>query len=196
MHTLIVDNYDSYTYNLFQLIADVVGEKPTVVQNDELSWTQIQQLEFDNVVISPGPGTPTAAEDLGVCAEVLMKCQKPVLGVCLGHQGIGWAAGADVVRAPEPMHGRISKITHDDELFAGIPQGFSAVRYHSLALATPLPSALRAIAWSDDGVLMGVRRTDKPQWGVQYHPEAVCSQYGEQLVANFMALTGDRLAVA
>ncbi|HET8815116.1 MAG TPA: gamma-glutamyl-gamma-aminobutyrate hydrolase family protein, partial [Solirubrobacterales bacterium] len=192
MLTLLIDNYDSFTYNLFQLLAEVNGREPLVVRNDEASWAELAELGFDNVVISPGPGRPEEARDFGVCAEALRRCEKPLLGVCLGLQGIGAAEGGEVRRAPEPMHGRIVEVEHDGSpLFAGIPSPFAAVRYHSLALARPLPPSLREIA-SCDGVPMAVEHRSRPQWGVQFHPESVATEDGERLLNNFRDLTPQR----
>src|SRR5690349_17344982 len=189
MRTLLIDNYDSFTYNLFQLLAEVNGSEPIVVRNDAASWPELERLEFDNVVISPGPGRPDQAADFGVCAEAIRRCDKPLLGVCLGLQGIGWLEGGRVERAPEPMHGRVVEVHHDGTgLFAGIPSPFQATRYHSLALAAPLPSALRQTA-TCAGVTMAVEHSDRPQWGVQFHPESIATEHGKQLLANFRDLT-------
>lgn len=190
MRTLIVDNYDSYTFNLFQLIAEVNGQEPLVVRNDELSWRQLARLRVDNIVVSPGPGTPARASDFGVCGDVLRYARVAVLGVCLGHQGLVHVYGGRIAHAPEVMHGRLSAIYHDESaLFAGVPQGFLAVRYHSLVAAEPLPVALRKVAWSADGVVMAVAHLRRPQWGVQFHPESICTQFGARILANFRDLT-------
>jgi len=190
MRTLLVDNYDSYTYNLLQLIAAVNGTEPVVVLNDASEWVDIDLAEFDNIVISPGPGHPGRSRDFGRCTEVLAQARIPTLGVCLGHQGIGLVAGAEVLRAPRARHGHLSPIRHDgSELFTGIPQGFTAVRYHSLCLREPLPDGLRATAWSEDGVIMAVRHERRRQWGVQFHPESVATEWGHRLLANFAAQT-------
>jgi para-aminobenzoate synthetase len=193
MRTLLIDNYDSFTYNLFQLLAEVNGREPVVVHNDAASWPELERVDFDNVVISPGPGRPDRAADFGVCAEAIRSCEKPLLGVCLGLQGIGWLEGGRVERAPEPMHGRVVAVEHDGSpLFAGIPTPFKATRYHSLALAAPLPSALRQTA-SCDGVPMAVEHRDRPQWGVQFHPESIATEHGKRLLANFRDLSGSSL---
>jgi para-aminobenzoate synthetase len=189
MRTLLIDNYDSFTYNLFQLLAEVNGVEPLVVRNDEASWEELTRRGFDNVVISPGPGRPDVEADFGVCAEVIRSCERPLLGVCLGLQGIGWVEGGEIRRAPEPMHGRLSAVHHDGSpLFAGIPSPFQAVRYHSLALAQPLPPSLREIA-SSDGVPMAIEHRTRPQWGVQFHPESIATEQGKRLLANFRDLT-------
>jgi len=189
MRTLLIDNYDSFTFNLFQLLAEVNGVEPIVVRNDEASWDELERLEFDNVVISPGPGRPDGESDFGVCAEAIRRCEKPVLGVCLGHQGIGWVEGGEVKAAPEPMHGRVVEIEHDrSALFAGIPSPFQATRYHSLALAHPLPPSLRETATAE-GVPMAIEHRARPQWGVQFHPESIATEHGKRLLENFRDLT-------
>ncbi|HET6571175.1 MAG TPA: aminodeoxychorismate synthase component I [Solirubrobacterales bacterium] len=196
MKTLLIDNYDSFTYNLFQLLAEVNGEEPLVVSNDEAGWYELVRLDYDNIVISPGPGQPHRGRDFGICSLVIRETRRPLLGVCLGHQGIGGAHRANVVPAPEPMHGRISTVRHDGSpLFAGIPREFAAVRYHSLCVAQPLPNELRGTAWTSDGVLMALEHRARPLWGVQFHPESVCTEHGRRLLGNFRDLTamrGDR----
>ena len=189
MQTLLIDNYDSFTFNLFQLLAEVNGVEPTVVRNDEATWDELARLEFDNVVISPGPGRPEVESDFGVCAAAIRRCEKPLLGVCLGLQGIGWVEGGEVAQAPEPMHGRVVEIEHDGSpLFHGIPSPFEATRYHSLALAHPLPPTLREIA-SCGGVPMAIENRTRPQWGVQFHPESIATEHGKRLLENFRDLT-------
>jgi para-aminobenzoate synthetase len=190
MKTLLIDNYDSFTYNLFQLLAEANGVEPIVVRNDEASWDELARLDFDNILVSPGPGRPDREADFGVCGEAIRRAEAPLLGVCLGHQGLGWATGGEVVHAPEVMHGRLSAVLHDSSpLFAGIPREFQAVRYHSLCLRQPLSDELKPIAWTSDGVLMAVEHTRRPQWGVQFHPESICTEYGRRLLANFRDLT-------
>jgi para-aminobenzoate synthetase len=194
MKTLLIYNYDSFTYNLFQLLAEANGDEPIVVRNDEASWEELSKLEFDNVVVSPGPGRPDRVEDFGVCGQAIEEAEVPLLGVCLGHQGLGWKSGAQVVHAPEPMHGRVSAVLHEDSpLFAGIPREFQAVRYHSLCVEQ-LPDELEPIAWTSDGVLMAVAHRSRPRWGVQFHPESISTEYGRKLLANFRDLTAAHLA--
>jgi para-aminobenzoate synthetase len=190
MRTLLIDNYDSFTFNLFQLLAGVNREDPIVVRNDEATWDELSRLDFDNIVISPGPGRPEHGKDFGVCGDAIEAAEVPLLGVCLGHQGLAHFSGGTVVHAPEVMHGRLSAIFHDESpLYAAIPQGFQAVRYHSLCAARPLPECLEVTAWSGDGVVMGVAHRERPLWGVQFHPESICTNDGRQLVQNFRDLT-------
>lgn len=197
MKTLLIDNYDSFTYNLFQLLAEANGDEPIVVRNDEMDWDELRELEFDNILISPGPGRPDREGDFGVCADAIRRSEVPLLGVCLGHQGLGWANGATVDNAPEIMHGRLSAVLHEGSpLFEGIPREFQAVRYHSLCVAQPLPEELEPIAWTSDGVLMAAAHRDRPQWGVQFHPESICSEYGRRLLANFRDLTAEHSGTA
>ncbi|MBS2962373.1 aminodeoxychorismate synthase component I [Actinocrinis puniceicyclus] len=182
---LLVDNYDSYTYNLFNLLAQVNGADPIVLRNDDPRVPQAA-ADADCVVVSPGPGDPRLAADFGACARLVSSGRVPLLGVCLGHQGIGSEHGAQVGPAPRARHGYVSRIKHDGSaLFRGIPQGFAAVRYHSLCIAEPLPDHLEPLARSEDGVLMALRHRELPLWGVQFHPESVLTQYGAKLLANF-----------
>lgn len=191
MRTLIIDNYDSFTFNLYQFIAEVTDELPIVVRNDSITWSEISQLDFDNIVISPGPGRVEVPRDFGVCATAILESTVPVLGVCLGHQGISHFFGGTVDYAAEVMHGRLSDVNHTgQDIFRDIPSPFSVVRYHSLTVAE-LPEELEGIAWTADGILMGVRHRRKPIWGVQFHPESILTEHGLQLIRNFMALTAE-----
>ncbi|KOV79941.1 aminodeoxychorismate synthase component I [Nocardia sp. NRRL S-836] len=194
MRTLLIDNYDSFTFNLFQHLAQVNGAEPVVVHNDDPRFRLAALRSFDNVVISPGPGRPGNPADFGVCRAVIEHAEIPLLGVCLGHQGLCLSYGATVGPAPVPRHGIVSPVRHTGvDVFAGLPSPLDVVRYHSLAV-TDLPSSLEAVAWSDDGVLMGVRALDRPAWGVQFHPESICTESGRDLLANFAALTPTRSA--
>jgi para-aminobenzoate synthetase len=189
MRTLIIDNFDSFTFNLAHLVATDTGCDPVVIRNDEPGWTAADVGAFDNVVISPGPGHPDRPGDFGLCAQVIRETSTPLLGVCLGYQGISSVLGGTVDTAPEPVHGRRSPILHTQrELFAGIPSPFSAVRYHSLAV-TSLPDDLEAVGWTPDGILMALRHRSRPMWGVQFHPESVGTAHGRRLLHNFAKLT-------
>lgn len=195
MRTLLIDNHDSYTYNLFHQLVEVSGTAPTVVVND-VEPADLDLDGYDAVVLSPGAGDPRRSRDFGVCADVLRKASVPVLGVCLGHQGIAVAEGAEVVRAPEARHGHLSRVRHGgDALFDGMPAEFDAVRYHSLCVAEPLPPELEALAWAEDDVLMALRHRTLPRWGVQFHPESIETELGTLLLRNFHRLTRDDRAV-
>jgi para-aminobenzoate synthetase len=183
VRVLLIDNHDSFTFNLFQLIAELVGVEPVVVTND----APLPRGDFDRVVISPGPGTPARDRDLGSSRAAVRAPRAPTLGVCLGHQAIAHEHGGAVVHAPEPVHGRASAIYHAaNGLFRGVPQGFAAVRYHSLVVAQPLPPSLERIAWTDDGLVMALRHRTLPLWGVQFHPESIGSEQGATIIQNFL----------
>ncbi|MEI6728338.1 MAG: aminodeoxychorismate/anthranilate synthase component II [bacterium] len=198
MKVLIIDNYDSFTYNLYQYLGEILedtGEsfKLDVVRNDELSLEQIKNLNYDRVVISPGPGDPSDKAYFGVCAEVILELGKtvPVFGVCLGMQGICHYFGGQVVRAKLPMHGKTSKIQHDGKgVFANLPQNLEVMRYHSL-VANPdnLPDTLKISAWveSDFGKeIMGLRHKQYPIEGIQFHPESFATEGGMEMLRNFL----------
>ncbi|MDX2917323.1 MULTISPECIES: aminodeoxychorismate synthase component I [Streptomyces] len=195
MRILLVDNYDSYSYNLLQLIASVTGTEPDVVSNDDPVLLSPDLAGYDALVVSPGPGHPGVPGDFGHLTGLLARSRLPILGVCLGHQGLALAGEARVERAWEPRHGWLSPVRHRGrELFAGIPQHFTGVRYHSLAVREPLPPELEATAWAEDGVVMGLRHRSLPRWGVQFHPESACTEHGDRLIANFVRLAGDHAA--
>jgi anthranilate synthase/aminodeoxychorismate synthase-like glutamine amidotransferase len=181
---IVVDHHDSYTWNLVHLVAQVTGVLPRVVQHDEVAAEDV--LRHSHVVLSPGPGHPASPVDFAVGTAVLRAATRPVLGVCLGMQGLVTAYGGTVARL-DPAHGEVARIRHDGAgVFAGVPQGFAAVRYHSLG-AVDLPRDLVATAWSEDGVVMGVRHVDLPLEGVQFHPESILSEQGEALIRNFLS---------
>lgn len=189
MRTILIDNYDSYSYNLFQLMAATFGEDPLVLPNDSPRWAELDLTEFHAAVISPGPGTPEVPTDRGLALQQIADADLPVLGVCFGHQALGWLCGAPVVAAPRPRHGHLESIQHTGaELFHGLPQDFVAVRYHSLCVADPLPDELEATAWAGDEVIMAMRHRQRPWWGVQFHPESVATEHGAALLANFAQL--------
>ncbi len=191
MKLLLIDNYDSFTYNLFHQLARVSGCLPRVAHHDAIDLAEIHAYGPDLIVISPGPGRPERPSDFGICAAVLAESRWPVLGVCLGYQGLAWHHGARVDFAPQVMHGRLSHIRHDGSgLFAGLPQAFEVVRYHSLVVAEPLPPELEALAWAEDGVLMALRHRQLPRFGIQFHPESICTEHGDRLIANALALAG------
>jgi len=194
MRTLLVDNHDSYTYNVFHLLAAASGEEPVVVNNDAVSWRVLSRSKFDAFVLSPGPGRPERWHDFGVCRDILRYSEVPVLGICLGHQGIGNLLDGDVAGAPQPMHGRLSHVRHRGTgIFAGVPQDFSVVRYHSLAITGPVGPEGHVVAWADDGVVMGVEHDTRPMWGVQFHPESIATEFGDRIARNFFELA-DRSA--
>ncbi|XP_028782215.1 LOW QUALITY PROTEIN: aminodeoxychorismate synthase, chloroplastic-like, partial [Neltuma alba] len=251
--TLLIDNYDSYTYNIYQALSVVNGVPPVVVRNDDLTWEELcyylyEENAFDNIVISPGPGSPACPKDIGICLQLLLKCWDiPILGVCLGHQALGFVHGAQVVHAPEPIHGRCSELEHNGcELFHEIPSGrnsgFKVVRYHSLVIdPESLPQELIPIAWTDSAgtllrskesnntnpseaptkgsmfadsvsaevenrssnlsshygptkgtrVLMGIKHSTRPHYGLQFHPESIATSHGTQIFKNFREITYD-----
>ena len=187
MKVLLLDNYDSFTYNLAQYLGEL-GHAPVVRRNDEITIGEVEAMQPDRIVISPGPGRP---EDAGITVEVIRRLgtSVPVLGVCLGHQGIGYAFGGDVVRAPVLMHGKVSSIQHDGRgVFAGVSQPFVAGRYHSLIVADPPPDALEITARTDEGIIMGLRHREWPVHGVQFHPESVLTGEGMKILRNFLEL--------
>ncbi|HVW45474.1 MAG TPA: aminodeoxychorismate synthase component I [Solirubrobacterales bacterium] len=189
MRTLLVDNHDSYTYNVFHLLAAASGEEPVVVNNDAVSWRVLSRARFDAFVLSPGPGRPERWHDFGVCRDILRYSEVPVLGICLGHQGIGNLLEGGVASAPQPMHGRLSHVRHRGTgIFAGVPQDFAVVRYHSLAITGPVGPEGHVVAWADDGVVMGVEHDSRPMWGVQFHPESIATEFGDRIARNFFEL--------
>ena len=191
---LVVDNYDSFVFNLVQYLAQL-GADVVVRRNDEVTVAEVDELGVDGVLLSPGPGRP---EDAGVCVELIRSRGEslPILGVCLGHQAIAVAYGGSVVRAPELLHGKVSDVTHDGAgVLHGLPDPFVATRYHSLAVdPESLPPELDVTARSTSGVVMGLRHRDLPVEGVQFHPESVLTQGGHQLLANWLRTCGDATA--
>ncbi len=193
---LVIDNYDSFTYNLVHYL-DELGAEPEVYRNDALTVAQALALAPEAVVLSPGPCTPNEA---GVCLDLIRQAPQglAILGVCLGHQAIGQAFGGDVVRAKSLMHGKTSAIRHAGRgVFGGLADGFIATRYHSLAVErTTLPECLEVTAWTDDGEIMGLSHRTRPIHGVQFHPESILTQGGHALLGNFLDLAGVRRLAA
>jgi len=189
---LVVDNYDSFTYNLVHYLAEL-GAETRVVRNDDLTAVEAFALKPEAVLLSPGPCSPNEA---GVCLPILESAPEdlPILGVCLGHQAIGQAFGGEVVRAMSLMHGKTSPIEHEGtSLFKGLPSPFVATRYHSLAVErSNLPEALEVTAWTADGQIMGLRHRERPIHGVQFHPESIATEHGHAMLANFLDLAGVR----
>jgi anthranilate synthase component 2 len=185
---LVIDNYDSFTFNLVQYFGQL-GVEQRVFRNDEISVEQALALKPERVMISPGPCSPTEA---GVSCDIIKAFAGvcPVLGVCLGHQAIGQVYGGKVVRAPNLMHGKTSPVFHDgQDLFRGMPNPFAATRYHSLVVDRPsLPDCLQVTAWTEDGLVMGLRHRTLPVWGVQFHPESYVTEKGIDILANFLRL--------
>ena len=183
---LMIDNYDSFTYNLVQYLGEL-GADVRVVRNDAIALDDVAALAPSGIVISPGPCTPAEA---GISVPLIRRFagEIPILGVCLGHQAIGQAFGGTIVRARHVMHGKLSPVAHDGAgVFAGLPSPFQATRYHSLAIdAASLPAALAVTATTDDGEIMGVRHRELPVFGVQFHPEAILTEHGKRLLANFL----------
>ncbi|HEY9805538.1 MAG TPA: aminodeoxychorismate/anthranilate synthase component II [Candidatus Obscuribacterales bacterium] len=196
---LVIDNYDSFTYNLVQYLGELGAELPIaaevqVYRNDKISLEQVQQLQPDGVVISPGPGRP---EDAGISLELIRQLGPtlPILGVCLGHQSIGQVFGGNIVRAPELMHGKTSQVHHQGVgVFRGLANPLTATRYHSLVIEPQTcPDVLEVTAWVEDGTIMGVRHRNYPHIeGVQFHPESILTQSGKQMLRNFLLSVGDR----
>ncbi|HEY1876105.1 MAG TPA: aminodeoxychorismate/anthranilate synthase component II [Rhizomicrobium sp.] len=185
---LLIDNYDSFTYNLFHYLGEL-GAEVKVVRNDEITADQALTLRPEGIVLSPGPCTPNEA---GICLEVIKKAdgRMPILGVCLGHQAIGQVYGGRIVRAPEPMHGKLSRIHHTGKsVFRGLNNDFLATRYHSLTIDPPsVPGSLEVTATSEDGVIQGVMHKTHPVHGVQFHPESIASENGHVLLGNFLQI--------
>lgn len=187
---ILIDNYDSFTYNLVHFLGEL-GAPSVVHRNDKISVAEVLALKPSAIVLSPGPCTPNEA---GVCLDLIARAGPtiPILGVCLGHQSIGQAYGGKVIRAPEPMHGKLSKIRHTDQgVFAGLPHEFQITRYHSLIVErASLPECLEVTAETEDGLIMGLQHKSHPVHGVQFHPESIASEQGHALLANFLKLAG------
>jgi anthranilate synthase component 2 len=185
----MIDNYDSFTYNLVQYLREL-GEEVVVYRNDKITLAEIEKLQPQRLVVSPGPCSPNEA-GISVSAIKHFAGQLPILGVCLGHQSIGQAYGGRIVRAERLMHGKTSPIFHDGrELFAGLPDPFDATRYHSLLVErSTLPECLEITAWTEEGEIMGMRHLDLPVWGMQFHPESILTVTGMDMLKNFLEMT-------
>jgi anthranilate synthase component 2 len=195
---LVIDNYDSFTYNLVQELAEL-GAQPTAVRNDAWTLDQVREFAPDGIVISPGPGSPENARDIGISNDVIRELgpRVPLLGVCLGHQCIGYVFGARIVRAPELLHGKTSQIYHRGEgVLDGLPIPFEATRYHSLIVErASLPHELKVTAETHDEIVMGMRHREYPIEGVQFHPESVLTTEGMRLLRNFLKLCAEPVSV-
>jgi anthranilate synthase/aminodeoxychorismate synthase-like glutamine amidotransferase len=183
---LVIDNYDSFTYNLVQHLGEL-GQNLRVFRNDKINIAGIKRLKPDRIVISPGPGRP---EDAGISCQLIKEFtgKVPILGVCLGHQCLGFAFGAKIIQADRLMHGKTSMIYHNQKgIFKGIPNPFEATRYHSLIVSgRNLPSELEVVAWTKDDEIMGLKHKDYPVWGVQFHPESILTKAGKDILKNFL----------
>ncbi|SFH97941.1 anthranilate synthase component II [Albimonas pacifica] len=188
---LLIDNYDSFTWNLVHYVGEL-GVETKVIRNDDMSAAEALALKPAAVMLSPGPCDPDRA---GICLDMVAACaaaRMPLFGVCLGHQTIGQSFGGRVLRCHEILHGKTSAVSHTGEgIFAGVPQGFTATRYHSLVVERQtLPSVLQATAWTEDGTIMGLSHRELPIHGVQFHPESIASEHGRTILANFLSLAG------
>jgi anthranilate synthase/aminodeoxychorismate synthase-like glutamine amidotransferase len=193
---LLIDNYDSFTFNLVHFFGDL-GATCVVRRNDTLTPNEALAMQPEAIVLSPGPCTPTEA---GICLDLVNAAagKIPMLGVCLGHQAIGQAFGGDVIRGPAPVHGKTSPVHHlDSDIFAGIPNPFTATRYHSLIVAAEtLPGTLQATAWTEQKIIMGMRHKTYPIFGVQFHPESIATSHGHEILENFLDIVRGRNARA
>ncbi len=188
MSILVIDNYDSFTFNLVQYLGEL-GETPMVYRNDQINTDEIRELAPARILISPGPCTP---DDAGISMEVIRQFsgKLPIFGVCLGHQSMAQVFGGSVIRAPRLMHGKTSPIEHHgQDIFASLPSPFIATRYHSLIVDEPLPDCLIRTAWTAEGELMGLRHKEHPTFGVQFHPESILTEHGHQILKNFLEVS-------
>ncbi len=183
---LLIDNYDSFTYNLYQYIGEIEKDVK-VVRNDKITVDQVKEMKPNKIVISPGPGRP---ENVGVCVDLIKRIKDiPILGICLGHQAIGYAYGGKIIHAPEIKHGKTSKIIHENRyIFENVKNPFIAMRYHSLIIErSTIPKTLVITAQTDDGIVMGIRHKTYPVYGLQFHPESIMTEYGKQMIENFIS---------
>ncbi len=187
---VMIDNYDSFTYNLVHYLGEL-GAEMRVIRNDALSVAEIMEMQPDGIVVSPGPCTPNEAGISVDLVKAALESDTPLLGVCLGHQSIGQALGASIVRSPAILHGKTSKVSHENRsVFKDLPTPFTATRYHSLTIdPDTVPDSLAVTAVADDGVIMGVEHRSKPVFGVQFHPESIATEHGHRLLDNFLSYT-------
>ena len=188
MSILVIDNYDSFTFNLVQYLGEL-GETPIIYRNDQINIDEIRELAPARILISPGPCTP---DDAGISMQVIRQFsgKLPIFGVCLGHQSMAQVFGGSVIRAPRLMHGKTSPIEHNGQgIFTGLPNPFIATRYHSLIVDEPLPDCLLRTAWTAEGELMGLRHKEHPTFGVQFHPESILTEHGHQMLKNFLEVS-------
>lgn len=188
MSILVIDNYDSFTFNLVQYLGEL-GETPIIYRNDQISVDEIRKLAPARILISPGPCTP---DDAGISMQVIrhFSGKVPIFGVCLGHQSMAQVFGGSVIRAPRLMHGKTSPIEHNGQgIFTDLPSPFIATRYHSLIVDEPLPDCLLRTAWTAEGELMGLRHREHPTFGVQFHPESILTEHGHQMLKNFLKVS-------
>jgi len=190
MKVVIIDNYDSFTYNLYQQIGTLTGVRPDVFRNDEITLPELERLRPTHIVLSPGPGHPSNPRDFGVCRDVITESFEniPVLGICLGHQGIIAHLGGKVVHAPTIVHGKMHTIEHSNKgLFEQLPKPLKVMRYHSLiGERSSLPESLRVTAWTSDQLIMAIQHKERPLFGLQFHPESVGTPDGDLLIRNFL----------
>ncbi|MFX0094022.1 MAG: anthranilate synthase component II [Candidatus Hodarchaeota archaeon] len=192
MNGLLIDNYDSFTYNLYQYLGELSSGTIDVVRNDQIAQENLEDANYDYFVLSPGPGHPGNLRDFGICASILQTLARftPTLGVCLGHQGIGYYYGANIIQCPYLMHGKTSFITHDGSgIFQGLPKLLSVARYHSLAIdPLTVPECLEVTAKTFDGTIMAIRHKKYPIVGIQFHPESILTKEGKKILTNFLDL--------
>jgi len=192
MKGLLVDNYDSFTYNLYQYLGEINSGTIEVQRNDQITLDELNKMKYDYFVLSPGPGHPAKERDFGICTDIIQNLgkSKPILGICLGHQGIGYQYGAKIKRTPYPLHGKTSSITHDGKgIFKGISNPIEVGRYHSLELdPNSIPDCLEVSATTEDGTIMAIRHSNYPIIGMQFHPESILTKDGKNMLKNFLDL--------
>ncbi len=190
---LLIDNYDSFTYNLFQYIGEITGKEPIVRKNDEVDIESVKTIDPQAIIISPGPGHPANKRDRGNCSEIIEAyyLKLPILGICMGHQIIGYSFGGNIIHAPEVMHGKCSEITlNDDPIYYGLPKKINVMRYHSLVIDSLCFMENFAItSETDDGIIMGIKHNKTNLYGLQFHPESIGTDYGQSILRNFLQIS-------